>query len=328
MTAVRLRDGVHITLDGGERVVCDANAPDGDVNVLSHAHGDHLYRTAPEEVVCSDLTAALARVRRENGPQPRTVEDHPLVELSPAGHVPGSRATLVTDPESGRRVLYTGDCSTRERFGLEGFSPPDADVLVIETTYGKPEYEFAPQAQLERAIVDYLDDADGPLLLFGYTLGRAQALQSLVERSARTRPYVTEATERVNATVERVEGVDYRARRYRRDAELGEDDVLILPSQTSKLAFVDRIVERTGATTVGFSGWATNSSFRFRGGYDETFVLSDHCDFSELVDVVERVDPERIYTQHGFADEFADHCVSMGYDAQALKRNQTSLGDF
>ena len=327
MTAVRLRDGVHLTLDGGQRVVCDATDPDGDVNVLSHAHGDHLYRTAPDELVCSDLTAALARARREDEPRPRTTEDHPLVELTPAGHVPGSRATLVTG-ESGRRVLYTGDCSTRERFGMDGFDPPDADVLVVETTYGKPEYEFAPQAELERDIVGFLDDADGPLLLFGYTLGRAQALQVLVERSARTRPYVTEATERVNATIEAVEGVDYGARRYRRDTELGEDDVLILPTQTSKLTFVDRLVEETGATKVGFSGWATNSSFRFRGGYDETFVLSDHCDFSELVGVVERVDPETVYTQHGFADAFADHCVSLGYDAQALVRNQTSLGDF
>ncbi|MFC5971096.1 mRNA 3'-end processing factor [Halomarina salina] len=328
MTAVRLRDGVELVMDSGDRVVCDANDPDGDVNVLSHAHGDHLYRNAPDEVICSALTAALARARREDEPHPRTVEDHPFVDLSPAGHIPGSRATLVTDPESGRRILYTGDCSTRERFGMDGLAPPDADVLVVETTYGRPEYEFAPQAELEREIVDFLDDTEGPLLLFGYTLGRAQGLQLLVERSSRTRPYVTEATERVNETIESVERVDYGARRYREDTELGEDDVLVLPSQTSKLTFVDHIVEETGATKVGFSGWATNSSFKFRGGYDETFVLSDHCDFSELVEVVEQVDPETVYTQHGFAEEFADHCVSLGYEAQALKRNQTSLGDF
>jgi putative mRNA 3-end processing factor len=199
---------------------------------------------------------------------------------------------------------------------------------VIETTYGKPEYEFAPQTELERAIVDFLDDSDGPLLLFGYTLGRAQGLQHLVERSSRPRPYVTKATARINRTIEDLVGVDFGAKRYREETELDAEDVLILPSQTSKLAFVDRIVEDTGATKVGFSGWATDSSFRFRGGYDETFVLSDHCDFGELVDVVERVDPETVYTQHGFADEFADHCVSLGYDAQALRRNQTSLGEF
>lgn len=328
MTGVRLRDGVELTLDSGERVVCDANSPDGDVNVLSHAHGDHLYRDAPAEVVCSPLTAALARARREDEPHPDTREDHPFVELSPAGHIPGSRATLVTDPDSGHRTLYTGDCSTRERFGMDGLDAPDADTLIIETTYGKPEYEFAPQADLERTIVDFLDDSDGPLLLFGYTLGRAQALQHLVARSSRPRPYVTKATARINRAIEDLEGVDYDARRYGEDIELGDDDVLILPSQTSKLTFVDHIVEDTGATKAGFSGWASDSSFKFRGDYDETFVLSDHCDFSELVDVVRQVDPEMVYTQHGFADEFADHCVSLGYEAQALRRNQTSLGEF
>jgi putative mRNA 3-end processing factor len=328
VTGVRLRDGVELTLDSGERVVCDANSPDGDANVLSHAHGDHLYRDAPAEVVCSPLTAALARARREDEPHPDTREDHPFVELSPAGHIPGSRATLVTDPDSGHRTLYTGDCSTRERFGMDGLDAPDADTLIIETTYGKPEYEFAPQADLERTIVDFLDDSDGPLLLFGYTLGRAQALQHLVARSSRPRPYVTKATARINRAIEDLEGVDYDARRYGEDIELGDDDVLILPSQTSKLTFVDHIVEDTGATKAGFSGWASDSSFKFRGDYDETFVLSDHCDFSELVDVVRQVDPEMVYTQHGFADEFADHCVSLGYEAQALRRNQTSLGEF
>jgi putative mRNA 3-end processing factor len=328
VTGVRLRDGIEIALDSDERVVCDADAPDGDVNVLSHAHGDHLYRDAPSEVVCSALTAALARARREDEPHPDTREDHPLVDLTPAGHIPGSRATLVTDPDSGHRTLYTGDCSTRERFGMDGLAPPDADTLVIETTYGRPGYEFAPQADLERAIVDFLDDSEGPLLLFGYTLGRAQALERLVERSSRPRPYVTRATARINRAIESVTGDGFDVRRYREATELGDEDVLILPSQTSKLAFVDRIVEDTGATKVGFSGWATDSSFRFRGGYDETFVLSDHCDFSELVEVVERVDPEQVYTQHGFADEFADHCVSLGYEAQALRRNQTSLGEY
>ena len=331
--SVCLRDGIRIDLSTGEAVVMDAREPDGDINVLSHAHGDHLYSRAPRGIVCSDLTARLASARRpDEAPVSRTAEAN--VEQVPAGHVPGSRATIVDDDDA--TYLYTGDLSTRDRFLLRGFDPAavssawDVDALIVETTYGKPEYVFDEQSRLERTIVDWLDDVDdAPVLLFGYTLGRAQELESLVGRSRRDRLFVTEAIERINRVVASARGVDFGAERYRSDVTLGAGDALVLPAQTNRLSFVEDIVERTGAIKAGFSGWAIADSFKYRGDYDETFVLSDHCDFSELTDVVETLAPESVYTQHGFADEFATHVeTNLGIDARSLKRNQTSLGDF
>jgi putative mRNA 3-end processing factor len=332
--AVSLRDGVRIDLATGETVVADATEPTGDVVVLSHAHGDHLYAQAPARVICSELTARLAAARRESGASPARVT-HPAVEQVPAGHVPGSRATVVEDSD-GTTYLYTGDFSTRDRFGLEGFDPEavaadyDVDVLVTETTYGKPEYVFDDQASLERRIVDWLNDShETPVVLFGYTLGRAQELQALVARSERERLFVTEAIERLNGVVETARGVQFGAERYGRDVTIGPGDALVLPAQTNSLSFVDHIVEETDATTAGFSGWAVEDAFKYRGGYDETFVLSDHSDFSELTATVDAVDPSRVYTQHGFADEFATHVErAFGVEARSLKRNQTSLDQF
>lgn len=133
MRRVRLSDGIQFDLTGGETVVCDGERSINDVRVLSHAHGDHLYRDDPHTVICSDVTAALARVRREDTLLKRTT--HPAVELLNAGHVPGSTAARIPDPD-GTRYLYTGDLSIRDRFYLEGFEPVDADVLAIEATYG------------------------------------------------------------------------------------------------------------------------------------------------------------------------------------------------
>ncbi|MFC6724090.1 MBL fold metallo-hydrolase RNA specificity domain-containing protein, partial [Halobium palmae] len=259
---------------------------------------------------------------------PLTTTEHPAIRQVNAGHVAGSRATYVDDGET--TFCYTGDCSTRDRAYLAGFDPEPADVLIVETTYGKPEYVFPEQAELERRIVDWLDDAyETPALLFGYSLGRAQKLQRLVARSERDRLFVTEAVAGVNAVIERHCDVEFGAERYRRETELGAGDALVLPSRTSKLAFVDDIAEETGAVKAGFSGWAADDSFPYRGGYDETFVLSDHCDFAELCDLVEAVDPERVYTNHGFDEAFADHlATNAGYEARPLKRNQSSLSDF
>jgi putative mRNA 3-end processing factor len=326
---VRLSNGIRIGLASGRTVAADAPRPDADINVLSHAHGDHLYDTAPAELACSALTRDLAAHRRPDEPVP-AADAPPELDLLPSGHVPGSRAVLLDDGE--RRVLYTGDVSTRDRLFLEGFDPVTADVLVLESTYGTPEYAFPPQADLEGRVVDWLEaTADRPVVLFGYSLGRAQELQVLARRAGRARLFASEAIRGVNGVIERAPGVDvsFDAREYDASVDLRAGDALVLPSGLSNQGFVSALCDRTGAVTAGFSGWAVDESFRYRGGYDETFVLSDHCDFTELVALVRAVDPAEVYLQHGFADEFATHLVSeYGYDAQSLRRDQTTLGDF
>lgn len=328
MTAsVRLSDGIEIDLATGERVVADARTLNGDINVLSHAHGDHLYDQPPSDVVCSSLTAALASVRRDAGEEVTSIS-HPRVELLESGHVAGSTAALIDDSE--RTYIYTGDLSIRDRFFLSGFEPVPADVLVIESTYGKPEYVFPDQEAVERQFVDWLDDThDRPVIVFAYPLGRAQEVQLLVDRADRTRLFTTEAIERLNDVIEAHLDVSFDGNRYSSDTTLGPGDVLVLPSQTRRFGWVESLIEATDAVTAGLSGWAVDSGFKYQGGYDETFPLSDHCDFSELKEVVKEVDPEIVYTHHGFAEEFATALVSdLGYEAQALMRNQSTLGEF
>lgn len=326
-TSIKLRDGIVIRLNSGERIVADGSAPDGDLNVLSHAHGDHLYSEPPTSVICSETTAALAAARRAEISRP-TVVEHPRVELLKAGHIPGSRAALLSGDTTS--VLYTGDISTRDRFYLEGFDPVSADILVIEATYGKPEYDLPDQKETEAEFVEWLNETrESPVIAFGYTLGRAQELIKLGERSDRDRVYVTDAIASLNEVITEECGVTFDTEEYRQETTLEAGDLLVLPAQTNRLAFVDQIVDETGAIKVGVSGWAVDSSYKFRGGYDVTFPLSDHCDFGELLAVVDQVDPEQVYTNHGFAVDLAREITQRrGYPAQALKQNQTTLSDF
>ena len=323
---VRLTDGIEIDLEAGLRVVADASDPDGDVNILTHAHGDHLYDRPPAELVCSSLTAALAAERRD-GFEPEPV-DHPRVTLLNSGHVPGATAALIEDTDA--TILYTGDVSTRDRFFLEGFEPVPADVLIIESTYGRPAYELPPQAAVEEAFVNWLNETtDRPVVATGYTLGRAQELQMLGARSDRSTVYVTAAIERMNSVIERHCPVSFESQRFQRDDDLEPGELLIVPGQTARSQFVAHLVERTGALRVGASGWAIEERFRYRGQFDRTFPLSDHCDFGELLDLVATVDPVVVYTTHGFVDDLARTVTSqLGYETRALRRNQATLDDF
>ncbi len=326
-TAVSLRDGIRIELSDGTSVVADATDPDGDAALVSHAHGDHLYDDPPEEVICSATTADLAAVRRDGRPaRTTTLPGEGRVDLLDAGHVAGSRAALVTDPD-GTRYCYTGDVTTRDRLSLDGFDPPDADVLIVEATYGEPGYVFPPQSQLESEIVDFFADTRAPILAFGYALGRAQTLQLLAQRAG-CRVTVSDAIAELNDVVERHTEATFPAEQYDNLDEIEPGDVVVLPAGLSGRDWVDRLCERTDAVAAGFSGWAVEERYRFRGGYDETFVLSDHCDFSELVELVAAVDPEQVYTVHGSTETLANELTTRGFDAQALVADQHTLGEF
>jgi putative mRNA 3-end processing factor len=50
--------------------------------------------------------------------------------------------------------------------------------------------------------------------------------------------------------------------------------------------------------------------------------LSDHCDFEELVRVVERSGAEQVYTVHGFSEDLARHLRKRGVRASALSRTE------
>jgi DNA ligase-1 len=70
------------------------------------------------------------------------------------------------------------------------------------------------------------------------------------------------------------------------------------------------------------SGWAKDSEFARLFGADMTFALSDHCDFDELMDVVERTGADQVYTVHGYTEDFARSLRKRGIRASALEATE------
>ena len=318
------KDGIHIDLD--KKIVADSRNTSGDINFVSHAHFDHLHTNSSSKVVCSDLTAMLAEAR--TGKSIEHVSKTDRISLIDSGHIVGSSAALINN--DGEKILYTGDFSTRDRTYMNGFEPVDADVLILESTYGIPAYTFPDQRQLEKQIVDWIQDNPDPLFLFGYSLGKAQKIQYLVKK-ATDRPLMAHgAVKKMNEAVESSKELDFNAKPYGKNKDLMEDNgVFIGPPNFSKTDALNNLVDKVGGVKAGFSGWATDGSYQYRGGYDETFAFSDHADFNELVKTVKQVDPEKVYTTHGFDEELASYLKrELGYNARALKKNQSSLTDF
>ncbi len=313
---IRNKDGIHIYRDS--HLVLDSRSSKGKTNFVSHAHSDHSPRKGGE-VVCSNLTAEILRKRFNTDIQPA---DQPNIQLLESGHILGSSAALI-DGE----VLYTGDVSTRNRAYLDGFKPVKAEELVIESTYGIPAYTFPEQIQIEKQIQDWIEDTSGTVFLFAYSLGKAQKIQYLVEEVAERPIYAHSAVIEMNNVIEEHTDLSFRAEDME-NQDL-ENSIVIVPSHLSRSDKIRRLVDRYSVKKAGFSGWAVKNSYNYRGGYDKTFPFSDHCDFNELVELVESVDPEKVYTHHGFDEAFASYLrKEKGFNARALKNNQTSLTEF
>jgi putative mRNA 3-end processing factor len=57
-------------------------------------------------------------------------------------------------------------------------------------------------------------------------------------------------------------------------------------------------------------------------GLDYAFPMSDHCDYFELVEAVKACAPDKVYTFHGFAEEFAESLKKMGFDAESVENKK------
>jgi putative mRNA 3-end processing factor len=237
----------------------------------------------------------------------------------------GSRAALIEN-----EVLYTGDVSIQDRAYMKGFQPVKADKLIVESTYGIPAYRLPNQEKVVKEVNDWIRDNPQNLFMFGYSLGRAQKIQHIIQQ-ATDRPIIAHgAVMKMNKVLEKNTDLSFRAKPYKENKHLLEKDaIMIAPSRSSKADYINNLVDKHNGIKVGFSGWAINESFRYRGDYDRTFPLSDHCGFDDLVKLVKQVDPEKVYTTHGFDEEFASYLKrELGFNARALKNNQRSLTDF
>jgi len=323
MATVHERDGIHVEV--GRDIVADARSTAGDINIVSHAHSDHITSSSEADIVCTDLTRALAAAR--SGADVQQVED-PDITLHPSGHILGSAAARIEHDD--RTYLYTGDVATRDRAYMDGFEPVEADELIIETTYGRPDYVFPPQEEVEHRIRSWIgDNEDRPLFLCAYSLGKAQKVQWLARQATDRRIIAHGAVHRMNAVIEDHTDHSFDAVPYQDAKDDIGDDIIVLPPRAARADWAQELMDDHDGLQAGFSGWATKDGFMYRGGHDETFVLSDHCDHDELLGLVEAVDPDQVYTQHGFAEPFARTVKrELRTPARPLQRGQSTLDEF
>jgi putative mRNA 3-end processing factor len=322
---VKAKGGGVIVEYRGRTYALDPKAPvKADYYFVSHAHVDHVCGGLKGNIIASKETVILARERGYSLPDTISLDG---VELYDSSHIVGSKSILIDD-----KIFYTGDIAMHARGFLKAPKLPKASILVIETTYGHPKYLFPnPAKVVEEAnkLISEMYEKGVPVALCGYPLGKAQMLSYLF--STWEPIYVQESIMRLNEVC-RSFGIPLKSFiSYSEAKENGLLEkrpwILLAPSYTLKGGMMKFLKKKYDAVTFYFSGWTLDRKYG-NNGADYSFPLSDHCDYLDLIKVVKQVEPEKIFTVHGYAKEFSIELKKMGYDAEPLPVSQTWLDEF
>lgn len=239
------------------------------------------------------------------------------IRLLPSGHVLGSRALAVVDsgictppgtPSNPceARFFYTGDFFAQENRLMPPLKPVKCDILACECTFGMPFYEFPPFDVLKREITDWIADSlsEGPVVLYGYSLGKNQELLSLLAPFSQDCTIITDEETCAISNIYKDAGINLPVhdpyKKFSRSKFLERNSrwILVLPLR-------DRFNERYHKTDdvachrAVFSGWSLDENWLKKWNVDAGFPLSDHASYSDLISFIDRCSPSDIIFLHG-----------------------------
>jgi putative mRNA 3-end processing factor len=284
----------------GENVVCDSHAKRA-LRVVTHAHSDHLRELKNsfiecEKIVTTPATKELLGILRNVKDEITTldyektlgVNDEKIIFYD-AGHIIGSAQVLLENGQ-GKRIVYTGD------FKLPKAKIIDADILVMEATYGNPKHVrwFKEKVEEEFAkLVWQLLKLDS-VYIFGYH-GKLQETLAILKKFDINVPVVVPDKVYEIAAISEKYGMKL-AKYYLSTSDDGralrkERHIGVYHIGSSKYV-------GEGAFKIKLSGWQFSSVYRKVSEKEYIVALSDHSDFEDLMTYVEKSKPELVITDN------------------------------
>jgi putative mRNA 3-end processing factor len=290
----------------GQHVACDAYAENRSIRVVTHAHADHMVglgKSLKNSEVTIMTPATRDMIEALKGPsflsrgivktldygEEFTYEDEKLT-LHYADHILGTAQVLVEDKEQ-TRMLYTSD------FRYSRTPRVDADVLVMEATYGDP-VRVRPFGMMTEGILISLVEQGlkrGPVYVFGYHGKLQKMMQILYEAKIKTPFIVPDKIHQVSKICEK-HGMKLGKHLLPYDDE--EAQSVLTQNEPSVVFYHTYSRKRVDgeALKIRASGWEFRKPCRKVGTNEYVVALSDHSDFNELLQYVERCNPKMVIT--------------------------------
>ena len=305
----------------------------GETTLLSHSHSDHIGGLMKaDHIVATSGTFDTWGARGNNAFKNKTVirigdmfgQIGVNITALNAGHVLGS-TMFYLEFNDDLRVLYTGDFNNVDSFVHSAAKPVEADVLITEATYGKPEWVFPERQGIYDKILDtatQIIDAGRIPFFSAYSLGKSQEAIALLQSGGFRIISGNRSIDKV-CNVYKNHGVDLR--HYSLNSPevaniLEEGAVVVSSSVRHTLNNIRKTGDKKTARNLeekmekySLSGW-TLGKYRERG-----FPLSAHTDFNGLIEFAKAVNPRVAYVFTGNASEFSRHLSGEGINAVPLE---------
>jgi Cft2 family RNA processing exonuclease len=297
---------------------------------FTHAHSDHIKLSKHSDFFGTIETIDLVKKRFQRKyemnftPIPfnsKYAIDGTELVLEPNGHILGSTQIKISaDKEYG----ITSDFRLQDSLLFKGAKPIDCDTLVLETTFGSPQYVFPDQKEVTDEFIAWVEKEarSNLVVLAGYSLGKAQELTKISNLAGFT-PLVHESIFEMNE-IYKAHGKDVGNYELL-DHNIKEFSVLIIPPQLINrflLATLKEFDSRKIVSAIA-TGWA------YARGFDKLFSLSNHADYNDLIEYVKLANPKLVLTDHGQCEEFSRKLNRLGFRSKPLKQHkQQVLFDF
>ncbi|HMO86058.1 MAG TPA: hypothetical protein PKC18_14180, partial [Lacipirellulaceae bacterium] len=191
---------------------------------------------------------------------------------------------------------------------------PRADVLVMESTFGRPRYRLPPRDDAVAALLEIVAGARAAgrtPVIHAYPLGKAQEVTRLLTAAGtpvRQHPAIFQISQAYAAC-----GVDLGDVQPYEAPAPPVCAVITLPRWSKGY----RLAGLSHPVSIAVTGWAVDDGTRYRWNVDHALPLSDHADFDELIEAVTRVGAEEVYCTHG-PREFVEHLRAAGFNARPV----------
>jgi putative mRNA 3-end processing factor len=158
-------------------------------------------------------------------------------------------------------------------------------------------------------------------VFIGYSLGKAQRIMKSIEGSGKI--FVHRSIGKLNEGMESV-GInlpEYETLDFQESVKQADGEIVILPPALFDSNIIKKIPNRATAIC---SGWMqVRGSRRWRSA-DAGFAISDHADWTGLIETVKATEAEKVYVTHGQTAVFSKYLNEIGINAVELK---TIFGD-
>ncbi len=237
------------------------------------------------------------------------------VRLAPAGHILGS-AQVVLDYR-GQRAVISGDYKRHADPTTAAFDLVRCDLFVTEATFGLPVFRHEPDMrEIAKLLASIATFPERTHLVGVYGLGKAQRLIALLRQSGYDETIWLHGAlvplcalyEDLGIALGRLQPV------IAATSDLAGQIVLAPPS-----ALADRWSRRLADPVTAFaSGWMRVRGRARQRGVELPLVISDHCDWPELLQTITETGAEEIWVTHGREDALVHQIARMGRRGRAL----------